>query len=96
MVSPVRALAYDFDRKILALGYRGYASIWQRAVGKHSTQEWQAIDVFRTIIDGVPAKVNSLHFFGPHKGLFLGLDSGAMIWSVGGRLAMVDMGSQVH
>ncbi|KAG8686401.1 hypothetical protein FRC08_012521 [Ceratobasidium sp. 394] len=95
IVSPIRALAYDFDRKLLALGYRGHASIWQRSVDKHTAQNWVIIDIFRTTIDRIATKVNTLHFFGPHKSLFVGLESGAMVWFAKGRLTEVDMGSRL-
>ncbi|KAG8786176.1 hypothetical protein FRC12_016841 [Ceratobasidium sp. 428] len=90
IISPIRALAYDPERKILALGYRGHVSIWQ-----HRAPLWEMIDIFRTTINLAVAKVNSLHFFGPRKSLFIGLDSGAMIWFARGERTVVDMGDRL-
>ncbi|KAG8708530.1 hypothetical protein FRC09_001204 [Ceratobasidium sp. 395] len=90
IISPIRALAYDTERKILALGYRGHVSIWQRRA-----QLWEMIDIFHTTIDLTVAKVNTIHFFGPRKNLFIGLDSGAMVWSARGERSVVNMGARI-
>ncbi|KAG8770112.1 hypothetical protein FRC12_004511, partial [Ceratobasidium sp. 428] len=89
IVSPVRALAYDGDRKMIALGYRGLVSIWRWAT------VWEMVDIFATKIGGILAGVNSLHFFGADKILLLGLDSGVMIWRGRGELGPVNLGLRV-
>ncbi|KAG9099706.1 hypothetical protein FRC06_004924, partial [Ceratobasidium sp. 370] len=57
VVSPVRALAYDIDQKLLALGYRGRVSVWRRSVGKDRARAWKTVDIFRTSIGDLPAKI---------------------------------------
>ncbi|KAG9086382.1 hypothetical protein FS749_003680 [Ceratobasidium sp. UAMH 11750] len=96
VVSPVRALTYDIDCKLLAPGYRSHVSVWHRSVGETHARPWKMVDIFRTTIGDLPAKVNTLCFFGPHKYLFLGLDAGAMIWFASGQLTILDTGTRPY
>ncbi|KAG8717502.1 hypothetical protein FRC09_014166 [Ceratobasidium sp. 395] len=92
IVSPIRALAYDSNRKMIALGYPGHVSVWRWAAGEYRKHVWRMVDIFATKISGTSAGVNSLHFFGADKALLLGLDSGVMIWRGTGELKLVNMG----
>ncbi|QRV83661.1 transmembrane protein [Ceratobasidium sp. AG-Ba] len=91
--SPIRALAYDSNRKLLALGYKGHVSIWRYQL--QPGRGWGMLDIFRTNINGVSAKVNSLDFFGSCSNLLLGLESGLVVWYAKGELHVVDTGLKV-
>ncbi|KAG9091584.1 hypothetical protein FS749_016430 [Ceratobasidium sp. UAMH 11750] len=82
--SSIRALAYDFDSKLLALGYSYQISIWRRVVDEYP-QVWETVDVFP--IDNSPGsgRVLSLCFFGVRKKLLVGLEAGTIVWSPDGK-----------
>ncbi|KAG9094405.1 hypothetical protein FS749_012533 [Ceratobasidium sp. UAMH 11750] len=74
-ILPVRAMVFDAEAKLLVLGYSNYIAVWRKVVHRH-TIRWESLDFRRICSDDIPARVNSLHFFGPDKHLFIGSDSG--------------------
>ncbi|KAG9094643.1 hypothetical protein FS749_012090, partial [Ceratobasidium sp. UAMH 11750] len=88
-ISPVCAIAFNADEKLLALGYSNYVAIWRKVMVRRVIR-WESLGCFRIQPDETPAVINSLHFFGPDKHLFVGSKSGSGIWSLKGGLTPLD------
>ncbi|KAG8688005.1 hypothetical protein FRC08_011663 [Ceratobasidium sp. 394] len=86
------SLAYDPTIKCLALGYSNRVSVWEC----DNSGMWQQIGGFSITDDESSARVNALEFFGVNHNLFVGSESGAMVWSPTGGLATLETTSSVY
>ncbi|KAG8778038.1 hypothetical protein FRC12_025209 [Ceratobasidium sp. 428] len=88
--SPVRALAWDPNRKRLAVGYAKHVSVWQRIHDKRP-RVWEVLDEFcaPSVDFNASGQVLSL-WFSRTGTLVAELETGTIVWSSNGTTTATD------